>query len=286
MSDPIPVLTFALVGVNAIFSYKGFKDSGFMNRFKFETGPIRAGDYQRLVTSGFLHVNGHHLFFNMFALFCFGEKLELLHGATTLTVIYLLSLLGGSFLSLLMHRNHYDYSAVGASGAVSGLVFATVFLAPEMGIGLIFLPVAYTCLSIWGIKKQWGNIGHDAHLGGAITGMLVAVAVEPEIVMQSLPLFLIILSLFSAFLIGFWYNPMMLKGQSSSPINIASLKKFTTRPPKKTMKKTKTEDKEGKRLREEMDELLAKIHEFGMDGLTAQERGRLEVISQKLREGK
>ncbi|MDF1663441.1 MAG: rhomboid family intramembrane serine protease [Planctomycetota bacterium] len=289
-----PILTYALIAVNAYVSYLGFTRFGFMNRFQFETGPILGGDYQRMVTSGFLHVDGHHLFFNMIALYMFGQQLELSCGPLAYGLLYLFSLLGGSALSLLMHRHHYDYCAVGASGAVSGLVFAAVFLMPGMGVGLIFLPIfipgwlfaiIYTGISIWGIKKKWGNIGHDAHLGGAIVGMLGALAIDYKIVLGQWPLFLTILGLFCAFLISYWYNPFGLEETSASSITIGKLKKLTSKAPRTKMaNETKVEDSEGKRIREEMDVLLAKITDVGLDGLTPQERERLEVISKKLRE--
>lgn len=292
MADPI--LTYALIGITAYISYLGFYQFGFMNRFQFETGPILGGDYQRMVTSGFLHVDGHHLFFNMLALYMFGARFEVEVGTLPLALIYALSLLGGSGLSLLMHRHHYDYCAVGASGAVSGLVFASVFLMPSMGVGLIFLPIfipgwlfaiIYTGISIWGIKKKWGNIGHDAHLGGAIVGMLGALAIDSKIVLGQWPLFLTILGLFCAFLISYWYNPFGLEETSASSITMDKLKKLTSKAPRTKMaNETKVEDSEGKRIREEMDVLLAKITDVGLDGLTPQERERLEVISKTLRE--
>lgn len=295
MTD-FPILTIGLVGITAYFSYLGFYRFGFMNRFQFEPGPILGGDYQRMVTSGFLHVDGNHLFFNMAALYMFGERFEANVGAGFLAFIYGASLLGGSGLSLLMHRHHYDYRAVGASGAVSGLVFAAIFLMPGMGVGMFFLPIGipgwlfaiiYTGISIWGIKKKWGNIGHDAHLGGAIIGMLGALAIDYKVVFGQLPLFLTILGLFCAFLISYWYNPFGLEETSASSITMDKLKKLTSKAPRTKMaNETKVEDSEGKRIREEMDVLLAKITDVGLEGLTQQERDRLEVISKTLREEK
>jgi membrane associated rhomboid family serine protease len=298
MSETMPLLTYTLIGLNAYVSYRGFKSPHFLERFKFEVGAIQRGDYQRIVTSAFLHGDGHHLFFNMVALFCFGEGLEAQYHPAVFATIYFLSMLGGGFLSLFMHRHNPDYSAVGASGAVSGLVFAAIFLRPGTPIGFLFLPIsipgwafalAYTGYSLWGMKKRSGNIGHDAHMGGAITGMIVAAAVAPDLVLQNITLFLVILSLFSAFLISYMYNPLMLSRGSAAPIDIKQLKRMVTKSPKKKKRKmndTKTEEKEAKRLREEMDKLLVKVHESGMDGLTPQEKARLEAISKELRDGK
>lgn len=141
----------------------------------------------RLISSGFLHVSWQHLLFNMFSLYMFSDSVELVLGSGKFLLIYFTSLVGGNLLSLLVHKNHSDYSAVGASGAVSGIIFAAIALQPSIGIGMffIFIPgwiygILFVGISIYGIKSQKDNIGHDAHLGGALIGMLAAIALEPE----------------------------------------------------------------------------------------------------------
>lgn len=292
----LAVVTYALIGLNAYVSYLGFYRFGFMNRFQFETGPILGGDYQRMVSSGFLHVDGHHLFFNMLTLYLFGENLELAYGSLPFGVLYAASLVGGSALSLLVHRYEYDYCAVGASGAVSGVVFGAIFTDPNMALSPLFIPIPipgwvfallYTGISIWGIKKRWGNIGHAAHLGGAIVGMLGAVMLDYQAVLEQKILFLTILGLFCALLLSYWYNPFELEERNPSTITIDTLKNFASKAPRTKMaNETKVEDSEGKRIREEMDVLLAKVSDVGLDGLSPQERERLEEISKKLREEK
>ena len=97
--------------------------------------------------------------------------------------------IGGSLLALYIHKMHGDYRALGASGAISGVVFASIILFPEQDISFIFLPevgirawvfgLFFIIVSIFGIKSKGGIIGHEAHLGGAIIGGLLALVLKP-----------------------------------------------------------------------------------------------------------
>src|SRR5664279_1898625 len=173
------IITLILIIVNIAFSYKGFTNETFFEGYKFEVDRILINkDYKRLVTSGFLHVSWTHLILNMFSLYAFSGSIESDLGGLQFLLIYFVSLVGGNLLCLFIHRNHGDYSAVGASGAVSGIIFASIALYPGMGIGFFGLPfsipgwlygILYVLYSIYGIKSGKDNIGHEAHLGGALT---------------------------------------------------------------------------------------------------------------------
>jgi hypothetical protein len=117
-------------------------------------------------------------------------------------LIYFVSLIGGGLLSLLVHRNHGKYSAVGASGAVCGVMFASVALYPGIGIPLFPLPfvlpgwlyaILYVGFSIYGVRSQKDNIGHDAHLGGALVGMALVLALNPTAFINNIGVILMIL---------------------------------------------------------------------------------------------
>src|SRR5437764_2427325 len=175
-------ISFVLIVINFLVSYKGFKDSTFYNKYSFRIDAIQYKDYKRLVTSGFLHVNWMHLIFNMLALYFFSGSLELYLGAVKFLLIYFLSLIGGDLLSLFIHRNDPDYDSVGASAGVNGIIFAAIALFPGMSLGLLFIPISipgwlfglvYVLYSIYGIRSRRNNIGHDAHLGGALVGLIV-----------------------------------------------------------------------------------------------------------------
>jgi membrane associated rhomboid family serine protease len=183
------MLGFILIVINVIVSYQGFNNQTFFDAYKFEVDAIlKRKDYKRIITSGFLHVNWQHLVFNMFSLYVFSDSVELVLGGGMFLLIYFISLVGGDLLSLFVHKHHGDYSSVGASSAVSGIIFAAIALQPSMGVGMFFIyipgwlyGILFVAVSIYGIKSQKDNIGHEAHLGGALLGMLAAIACEPEV---------------------------------------------------------------------------------------------------------
>ncbi|MDG1245598.1 MAG: rhomboid family intramembrane serine protease [Polaribacter sp.] len=184
------VILFIII-VNVITSMKGFKDYSFINSYKFQVNRILAGEKIRMLTSGFLHVDWTHLGFNMYALYLFGAIVTNVMGTLSFVIIYLGSLLTGSLYSLLFHKKEPYYSAVGASGAVSGILFSGIILAPNKLYNFIFFPfvdipgyilgVGYLLYSIYGMKKQLGNVGHAAHLGGAMGGFVLTLILKPEV---------------------------------------------------------------------------------------------------------
>jgi membrane associated rhomboid family serine protease len=196
-------IVLILIVITTIVSYKGFSNSLFFDGYKFEVDRILLNkDYKRLITSGFLHVSWTHLVFNMFSLYVFSGLVELTLGRLHFLLIYFASLVGGGLLSLLVHKNHGDYSSVGASGAVSGVMFASVAMYPDMGINFFLLPVsipgwvyalAFVLFSIYGIRSKKDNIGHDAHMGGALVGMLLALVMNPSAFLYNYGKILIIL---------------------------------------------------------------------------------------------
>lgn len=143
--------------------------------------------YYQIITSAFLHANWMHLLFNMFTLFSFGPVLEgmfvmnfgQMAGSLYFFLIYFISLLTGSLLTVVFNFKNISYVAVGASGAVSGIIFSYVLFFPFSKIGVFFIPMPaflfafiYVGVSIYGIKSKFGNIGHEAHLGGALGGVI------------------------------------------------------------------------------------------------------------------
>ena len=188
-TNPIVLL---LIGLTALISFKGFSDYAFFEKFKFQVTRIRNGEKIRLLSSGFLHADWLHLVLNMYALYLFGEIVAATLGNGYFIIIYFGSLLIGSLYSLYYHKNEPYYSAIGASGAVSGIVYSCILLFPEMELMLILVPipipgyifgVAYLLYSMYGMKKRLGNIGHSAHLGGAIGGFILTLIIFPQIFM-------------------------------------------------------------------------------------------------------
>ena len=144
-----------------------------------------------MLTSGFLHVDGAHLLLNMFTLYFFADVVIRWFGPGKFLIIYLVSLVAGSLLALSFHKKEPYYSAVGASGAVTGILYAAILLQPDMRLALMFIPIplpayilgiAYLLYSIYGMKKRLGNIGHTAHFGGAVGGYLTTLIFMPSII--------------------------------------------------------------------------------------------------------
>ena len=185
--DPV---TIAIIAINVIVSIKGFEDHSFFEKFKFNVGGIRRGEQIRMFSSGFLHVDPTHLIVNMFTLYFFANNVILELGELNFVIIYLASLIFGNLLSLYFHKEEYWYSAVGASGAVTGILYAAILLQPDMRLYMFFIPVpipgyvfgiGYLLYSIYGIKNRIGNIGHDAHFGGAVGGYVVTLILLPSL---------------------------------------------------------------------------------------------------------
>jgi membrane associated rhomboid family serine protease len=195
------IATIAIIAVNVLVSLKGFNDGSFFERYKFGIGAIKAGQKERMLTSGFLHVDISHLFMNMFTLFFFADVVINWFGPTKFVGIYFISLIAGSLLALFFHKNEPYYSAVGASGAVTGILYAAILLQPDMRLGIMFIPIplpayvlgiAYLLYSIYGMKKRLGNIGHTAHFGGAIGGYVTVLLFKPDLlVTDTLMVFLL-----------------------------------------------------------------------------------------------
>ena len=184
----INMATLVIIGANVLISLKGFNDFSFFEKYKFNIAGIQRGEQIRMFSSGFLHVDFTHLLFNMLTLYFFANVVIVNVGVTKFLIIYFASLLLGNLLSFVMHKNEYHYSAVGASGAVMGILYSAILFYPDMGLYLFFIPIAipawlfgiaYLAYSIYGMKKRLGNIGHDAHIGGAIAGYILTLGFVP-----------------------------------------------------------------------------------------------------------
>jgi len=191
----LEIATIIIIAANVLFSLKGFNDFDFFEKFKFNIAGIRRGEQIRMLTSGFLHVDFTHLLFNMFTFYFFAHVVIKAVGVVQFIIIYVLSLLVGNLLSFLFHKDEYHYSAVGASGAVTGILYSAILVAPDMGLYLYFIPIPipawifgilYLLYSIYGMKSRQGNIGHDAHFGGAIAGYLLTIVFLPSLLQTSL----------------------------------------------------------------------------------------------------
>lgn len=199
----LAIATIAIIASNILLSIKGFNDFSFFEKYKFHIGSIRRGEQIRMITSGFLHVDVTHLLFNMLTLYFFANVVIVNFGQSKFMIIYLISLLAGSLLALFFHKDEYHYSAVGASGAVTGILYAAILLRPDMKLFLFFIPIpipayifgiGYLLYSIYGMKSRVGNIGHTAHFGGAIGGYVTTLLFRPSLITTE-PLMVVLLAI-------------------------------------------------------------------------------------------
>lgn len=185
------IATIAIIVVTTIVSIIGFGNQTIFDRLKFNIeGILYQKQWDRMLSSGLLHGDFMHLFFNMFTLYFFSGVVIDTVGRISFFVIYLAAIFVGNLLSLWMHRKNSYYSAIGASGGVSGVLFASIAFYPNLKLMIFPIPfefegwifgIAYLAYSIYAMKKSLGNIGHDAHLGGAVIGLLLAIVMVPEI---------------------------------------------------------------------------------------------------------
>lgn len=179
------IFLIVIIALNLIISFKGFNDLSFFRKYEFHVGSIRAGEQIRMFTSGFLHVDIAHLAFNMLTLYLFAPYVIAGLGSFTFLMVYAGSLILGNLLTMALHKNDYSYRAVGASGAVIGIVYAAILVEPALEI--YFMPgylfgIIYLLYSIYGMRSKSDNIGHTAHFGGAIGGYLITLSRVPELI--------------------------------------------------------------------------------------------------------
>lgn len=279
--ENLALVTLSLLLFTTFLSYRGFRQPGLLERYAFNVNAIFFyKDYKRLFTAGFIHAGWVHLLFNMVALFAFGGEVEKLAGPWLFLLIYAASLLGGSLLALYINRNAGSYTALGASGAVTGLIFFNIALFPSGQIGFMFVPIhlpawlfgtLYMLLSIAGIRNKAGNIGHDAHLGGAIAGVLAAIIIFPHTAREHLPIIALLLIIPAVFMYFVLSKPDLLLVEKPFDKNKGILNhedKYNT---------------SRRDLERELDRILDKISSKGMDSLSKKEKDRLDSFSKKER---
>ena len=191
MINLLHLLPTVLILATCVVSYIGFTQPDFFQRYLFNIGDIRyKKQYFRLISSGFLHADWMHLLFNMLTLYCFMPVVVGVYGVLLFLLLYFAAMLAGNIFSLWLYKHRPTYSAIGASGAVSGIIFASIALHPLSAIYLFFIPIpipawifaalyfAYS-VSMMLRPRHWDNTGHSAHLGGAVVGMLFVAVLTP-----------------------------------------------------------------------------------------------------------
>lgn len=185
-------ILIAIIVANALFSYKGFNDHSFFRKYEFHMGRVRSGEQIRIISSAFLHADIAHLAFNMITLYFFAPVVIGYLGNFLFVIVYFGSLIFGSLLTIVFHKDEYNYRAIGASGAVTGVLYSAILLRPDMMLGIFFIipipaylfGILYLLYSIYGMKAKNDNIGHTAHFGGAIGGYLITLVTNPHLLVE------------------------------------------------------------------------------------------------------
>ena len=190
-------MTIILIVITVAVSYAAFKSPKLMDQLQFNASKIvHKKEYHRLITHAFIHANWEHLFVNMIVLFSFGRAIEAYfkyNFGNNAILDYVLLYFGGILVSniyaLIKHRNNYFYNSVGASGAVSAILFAAIFFDPWnmiyfFGIlpipGIVFAGL-YLVYSYQMSTKQKDNVAHDAHFLGALFGFVFPILLNPQL---------------------------------------------------------------------------------------------------------
>ncbi|MDD3642597.1 MAG: rhomboid family intramembrane serine protease [Candidatus Krumholzibacteria bacterium] len=281
MEQAVEAFAVVLIVASGIFTFRGLGSRVFLERHLFHVRRILDDrQYLRLVTSGFLHANIAHFAFNMFALYSFSQGVGTVMGILDFVALYFGSLVAGNLLALYVHRDHPDYRALGASGAVSGVIFASILMFPDGRIGFLLMPmgmpswlfgILFILISIYGIRSQAGMIGHEAHLGGAIAGVLISAALVPRLIALRPLLLAALLVPAAVYLYLLAQHPRLVRAGTAYRGAGGDRPNGAGGAARRTM-------------RGELDGLLDKMNREGIDGLSRRERARLHDLSRRLRE--
>lgn len=184
--------TLWIIVVTAAVSLASFSSATMIREYALAPyAVVRRNRWYQLLTSGFLHADIGHLAMNMITLFFFGPPLEKILGGGSLLALYLGSIITGGLATVFMHRRDPSYRSLGASGGVSGVVFGFVLFRPFAPLYLFFIPIGipallfavlYLAVSVYGARTRLGRIGHAAHLGGALGGIILTILIYPQAV--------------------------------------------------------------------------------------------------------
>ena len=184
--------TLILILITVAISLLALSNQKVLFRLIFWAPAIKErAQYDRFISYGFVHADGAHLLFNMITLFFFGSVMEKFFRQYCFDMGFVLFYLGGLIFSILpsylKHRNDHQWSSLGASGAVSAVLFSYILFQPWNKIYVFFIPVPaiifavlYIGYTIWSNQRNNSNINHSAHLWGAAYGIIATIIIEPR----------------------------------------------------------------------------------------------------------
>jgi membrane associated rhomboid family serine protease len=193
-------LTIIFIAITVAISLYAWNNQSIMNKWIMNPYAVQKyKEYYRFLTSGFLHADYGHLFFNMFSLYFFGRNVEYYFsaifgeqtGGILFAILYLAGIIAANYPDYAKHKNDSYYNALGASGGVSAVVFSAILFNPTSGIYVYFIEmpafvyaILYTFYSFYMSKRNMDNIGHSAHLAGAAFGVVFTLMLKPDLLMS------------------------------------------------------------------------------------------------------
>ena len=287
--ENIAVAVNAIIFVNLLISTKGLSSNSFLARYGLVVDKILTGkEYGRLWSASWVHAHWSHLLLNTLVLFCIGFGIDWQIGVADFLFLFLMSQLGGNLIALFTYRDDGSgqHDAVGAAGGISGLLFASIALFPSLtvvvpvvGYALPVWPLAifFLSVSIFALKPYSGTMIHDAHLGGAIVGLLLTPLIAPDILQNTL---WAAISILTPTVVLFY---ALVKAPPSVIAKTFSLPDDTLTSWEVAESATNAAHHalDYVSLEEEMDALLDKINQHGYQNLSHYELERLQSIAHR-----
>lgn len=187
---------FLTVGVSLLALYR---DESLIDRLILHPyGMFRKGEYYRMVSHALIHADGWHLFFNMYSFQAFAFILEYQMGSLKFLILYVACIVLSSLSTAVKYKNFVPYRSLGASGGVSGVIFAFILLEPTSKISFMFIPVGvpaivfavlYLLYSYYSSINQYDNVNHEAHFWGSVTGVGIMGLFYPELILSLFSMF-------------------------------------------------------------------------------------------------
>jgi membrane associated rhomboid family serine protease len=191
IESPAALIIFcATIGISLYALYG--KRQNLIDKFALQPWKVfRQMTWYQTITSGFLHADMMHMMFNMLTFYFFAFQLEKVIGTGSFVVIYFGSMMLADVTSLLKHKDDYAYRSIGASGAISGVLFSFILFFPKAPLGIMFLPipipapifaVLYLAYCYYAARHADDMINHEAHFWGALAGVVLTVLLKPNVV--------------------------------------------------------------------------------------------------------
>ncbi len=187
---PVAGIIFLLTVVTSLYA---FANPQIYGKFMLHPYSVNRGDrVWSIFTSGLIHKDWAHLFFNMFSYYMFAFTLERIIGHWQFGILYIASLALSDLSTILKHKDHFWYNSLGASGAISAVIFSYILFDPKTSFYLFFIPIPIPAY-IFGVlyliysayaSKHASNINHDAHFFGALSGVIITIMFVPHVIPQ------------------------------------------------------------------------------------------------------